>query len=681
MRRKTLVLGIALACGLLGASAFSLGRPTSLSQANGGGPVVVTTVAVGTWPLDVAVNPNTNRIYVANGGSNNVSVIDGASNTVVATVGVGAIPVGVAVNPSTNRIYVGIYVANESSNSVSVIDGASNTVVATVPVGSDPSGVSVNPSTNRIYVANYNSDSVSVIDGASNTVVATVAVGRYPNAVAVNASTNRIYVTNRGSGNVSVIDGASNTVIATVAGMSSPDGVAVNPITNRIYVANSNGNNVSVIDGASNTVAATVPVESYGYPWGVAVNANTNRIYVTNESKGNVSVIDSASNTVVATVGVGYEPLGVVVNPNTNRIYVANFGDGTVTVIDGGPPAWRLPWEYGTKWHYTGGPHHWTGGTLSGLDFASGPNHHVYAVADGTVSFVGQESCVGGPCNAVKIGHQGGWETWYVHLASFAPRLQQGQTVRQGQYVGEEGDSGANGVRHLHLELRKDGAPYSWDGQVIDGWTIHVDCGTGAPAGCTPGEWNGYMENGTEKVIPWSPAGDEQLVGPSTNPSAGQVLGTSVNVMQGAMVDRSATVAPGQSRVYFLTSWVGSTVDASLTAPDGTSIGPSTTDPDVFHSKGGTFEYYEMLTPLAGSWAVHLYGADVPLEGETTDILVAGESASAVGGVAEYPQLEPGPSRSGGSPARDAFALALGVAGGALLLTAGGWYARRRWLH
>jgi hypothetical protein len=52
-----------------------------------------------------------------------------------------------------------------------------------------------------------------------------------------------------------------------------------------------------------------------------------------------------------------------------------------------------------------------------------------------------------------------------------------------------------------------------------------------------------------------------------------------------------------------------------------------------------------------------------------------------VGGIAEYPQLEPGTLRSGGSPARDTFALALGVAGGTLLLTAGGWYARRRWLR
>ena len=41
-----------------------------------------TTVAAGTVrPYAVAVNPVTNKIYVANGGSGNVTVIDGATNT------------------------------------------------------------------------------------------------------------------------------------------------------------------------------------------------------------------------------------------------------------------------------------------------------------------------------------------------------------------------------------------------------------------------------------------------------------------------------------------------------------------------------------------------------------------------------------------------------------------------
>ena len=77
-----------------------------------------------------------------------MTVIDGATNNTT-TVPVGTEPSAVAVNPNTNQIYV----ANPYSNNVTVIDGATNNTT-TVPVGTNPSAVAVNPVTNQIYVAN-----------------------------------------------------------------------------------------------------------------------------------------------------------------------------------------------------------------------------------------------------------------------------------------------------------------------------------------------------------------------------------------------------------------------------------------------------------------------------------------------------------------------------------------------
>src|SRR4051794_10810937 len=76
--------------------------PPALAQS------VTSTVAVGTTPEGVAVNATTNRVFVANTGGNNVSVIDGTANAVVATISLvaGSGPNGVAVNPTTNRVYV-----------------------------------------------------------------------------------------------------------------------------------------------------------------------------------------------------------------------------------------------------------------------------------------------------------------------------------------------------------------------------------------------------------------------------------------------------------------------------------------------------------------------------------------------------------------------------------------------
>ena len=75
-----------------------------------------------------------NKVYVANLGSDTISVIDTATNTVTATVNVGFIPVGVAASPDGAHVYV----ANNASNNVSVINTATNKVTATVNVGHYP---------------------------------------------------------------------------------------------------------------------------------------------------------------------------------------------------------------------------------------------------------------------------------------------------------------------------------------------------------------------------------------------------------------------------------------------------------------------------------------------------------------------------------------------------------------
>ena len=144
----------------------------NVSVIDGATNAVDATVPVGSGPVGVGVNPATNRIYVTcsmEPVSDDVSVIDGATDTEIDTDGnpangitripVGAEPQGVAVNPATNRIYT----ANDGSNDVSVVGGGTNTVVVTVSVGRYPYGAAVNPATNRIYVTNRDDNTVSVI--------------------------------------------------------------------------------------------------------------------------------------------------------------------------------------------------------------------------------------------------------------------------------------------------------------------------------------------------------------------------------------------------------------------------------------------------------------------------------------------------------------------------------------
>lgn len=201
----------------------------------------------------VDVDAATGRVYVTRPGGE-VVVWDSSLN-LVATIAVGTKPAGVAVNATANKIYV----ANNGSNNVSVIDGATSSVINTItdPNAVAPSGLAVNLATNTIYVANTESNNVTVIDGATDSVTATIPVGTSPSGVAVDSRTNFIYVADAGNsttgdaGNITVINGATQAT-STLAdpNAKNPVTVAANPVTNKIYVANSGSNNVTAIDGA-----------------------------------------------------------------------------------------------------------------------------------------------------------------------------------------------------------------------------------------------------------------------------------------------------------------------------------------------------------------------------------------------------------------------------------------------
>jgi YVTN family beta-propeller protein len=274
------------------------------------------------------VDSATGTVYVTNFDAGSVSVIDAKTNAVTATIAVGSFPRAVAVNPAAGTVYV----ANSESATVSVIDVATNSVTATIPVGSKPDGVAVDPAAGTVYVANSAPGTVSVIDAATNSVTATIGIGPSggPQGVAVDPAAGTVYVTESLSTGLSVIDAATSKPlpVAITVGLE-PVAVAADPAAGTVY-ATSEGR-VSVIDVATNAVTAAISVGTD--PFGAAVDPVTGTVFVTNLGDGTMSVIDVATNAVTATIPLGSQPYGVAVDPSTHAVYVADSGDGTVSVL------------------------------------------------------------------------------------------------------------------------------------------------------------------------------------------------------------------------------------------------------------------------------------------------------------------------------------------------------------
>lgn len=90
----------------------------------------------------------------------------------------------------------------------------------------------------------------------------------------------------------------------------------------------------------------------------------------------------------------------------------------------------------------------------AGIDIGAGFGTSIRAAAGGTVIHAGW---LGGYGNLVVIDHGGGLATAYGHQQ--AVYVSSGQSVAQGEVIGEVGSTGNSTGPHLHFEVRVTGAP------------------------------------------------------------------------------------------------------------------------------------------------------------------------------------------------------------------------------
>ncbi len=85
-----------------------------------------------------------------------------------------------------------------------------------------------------------------------------------------------------------------------------------------------------------------------------------------------------------------------------------------------------------------------------GLDIATKIGSHVYAIANGFVSFSGKRGAYG---NLLEINHSEVLTSRYAHLERYF--VEKGQLVRKGDLIGRVGATGRVTGPHLHLEIRE----------------------------------------------------------------------------------------------------------------------------------------------------------------------------------------------------------------------------------
>jgi murein DD-endopeptidase MepM/ murein hydrolase activator NlpD len=90
------------------------------------------------------------------------------------------------------------------------------------------------------------------------------------------------------------------------------------------------------------------------------------------------------------------------------------------------------------------------------IDYAAPTGTPIMAIGNGTISKIGHTKYNG---NFIKLKHNNGMESLYLHMSRFAKNMKSGKRVSQGQTIGYVGSTGLATGPHLCFRMYKGGKP------------------------------------------------------------------------------------------------------------------------------------------------------------------------------------------------------------------------------
>jgi YVTN family beta-propeller protein len=214
---------------------------------------------------------------------NLLTVMDTTTYAVTANITVGRDPLGVDFDGSGF-----VYVANYGSDTLSVVDLAAKTVVRTLPVGHSPIDVAVDPTRRRIYVANVDSHDIWIVNGPFGTLIQKIQLGGTPTAVTVDPRTGAIYLVDRDHARMVALDPTTYSLTWSTAIGSWVVDIQLAPTAGRagrLLLPDQNSASVTIADIARHRAITKTKVGNE--PTYTAADATT--AWVTNQQDGTVT--------------------------------------------------------------------------------------------------------------------------------------------------------------------------------------------------------------------------------------------------------------------------------------------------------------------------------------------------------------------------------------------------------
>lgn len=306
-----------------------------------------------TIPLAVSVNallaaPEAGRVYAANGSTNSVFVIDGQQ--VVREIPVGNNPVDLARDPETQRLFV----ATRADGALSIIDEKNLQVTATNVITFYLQTVATDPVHRKLFASSLEF-TLDTMQSSAVYLAQGITIGSLNRSVytRVNPALEKIYSVAYngvpGSNSRNTLYAFHYDQPAESKSLGSRTGgnttaLAIDPTTNNVYAASTHPlaytHGLDVFDGNDNLVFS-LPLDSRTR--GIAVNPATHHVFLSHSNTyspytrlipphdNTVEILDTRSLGRVAYLDVPSAPDAMTLLGN--MLYVAGSSDGVITVI------------------------------------------------------------------------------------------------------------------------------------------------------------------------------------------------------------------------------------------------------------------------------------------------------------------------------------------------------------
>jgi YVTN family beta-propeller protein len=270
---------------------------------------VVSRVATGNGPHEVAVSADGRLAYVANYGTggqpgDTLSIVDLTSGK------------GKEVNVGLKRPHGivehggKIYFTAEGSQTVARFDPASEKVDWSKQTGQQVTHmVVVTPDGKKAFTANIGSDSVTAVDIGKPDGVRQIAVGKGAEAIDLSPDGRELWVGNRGDGTLSIIDPKSDKVKETIKVGEVPIRLKFTPDGKRVLVSDAQSGELIVVEATSRKIVKRIPVG--GTPVGLLITPDGKKAFVAATASNKVFEVNLDELAMGRTVEPGREPDGL----------------------------------------------------------------------------------------------------------------------------------------------------------------------------------------------------------------------------------------------------------------------------------------------------------------------------------------------------------------------------------